>query len=121
MEITEAVTTLAALAQESRLRVFRLLVRHGEAGLAAGRIASAVGVPHNTLSTHLAILQNAGLVTSRRESRSIIYRVDFDGMRGLLAYLLEDCCRADHASIEPLLASLAPDCCQPETRTGEIR
>ncbi len=113
MEMKAAVAALGALAQESRLRVFRLLIQHGEAGLAAGRIASAVGVPHNTLSTHLAILQNAGLVTSRRESRSIIYRIHFDGMRGLMAYLLQDCCRAEHASIEPLLASLAPDCCQP--------
>ena len=118
MEMIAAIAALGALAQESRLRVFRLLIRHGEEGLAAGRIATEVGVPHNTLSTHLAILQNAGLVTSRRESRSIIYRIDFDGMRGLMAYLLEDCCRAKRASIEPLLASLAPDCCQP-IRTGD--
>ncbi len=118
MEIYDAVAALGALAQASRLRVFRLLIQHGETGLAAGRIATEVGVPHNTLSTHLAILQNAGLVASRRESRSIIYRIDFDGMRGLMAYLLEDCCHANHASLEPLLASLAPACCEPTT-TGD--
>ena len=76
-----------ALAQSSRLNAFRLLVTHGETGLAAGEIARQLDIPHNTLSSHLSILSNAGLVSSERRSRSIIYRVDFEGMRELLAFL----------------------------------
>ena len=82
---------LTALGQESRLRAFRLLIKQGPKGIAAGDVARRLGIPHNTLSAHLSILSNAGLVTSRRAGRSIIYAVDFDGMRGLLAFLMEDC------------------------------
>jgi DNA-binding transcriptional ArsR family regulator len=73
MDISVAVKALGALSQESRLKAFRLLVRSGDEGMAAGRIADALSIPHNTLSTHLSTLVNAGLVNSRRESRSIIY------------------------------------------------
>ena len=79
MDQSQTIKALAALAQESRLQAFRLLVRSGPDGLAAGEIARRLDVPHNTLSSHLAILANAGLLTSHRQSRSIIYRIDFDG------------------------------------------
>jgi len=93
MEITQAVQSLSALAQESRLTAFRLLVIAGRPGMAAGDIAESLGVPHNTLSTHLAVLNRAGLLQSRREGRKIFYAVDFDGTRSLLRFLLQDCCR----------------------------
>ena len=97
-----------ALAQESRLKAFRLLVHSGQGGLAAGEIARRLDIPHNTLSSHLAILGNAGLVVSHRESRSIIYQVDFTGTRELLAFLMEDCCQGQPELCEPLLDSLQP-------------
>lgn len=93
MESTAAVNALSALAQDSRLAIFRLLVAAGPAGLPAGSIAGALGVPAPTLSFHLAQLSRAGLVSSRREGRSIIYAADFAAMNGLLAYLTENCCR----------------------------
>lgn len=87
-----ALAALAALAQPTRLAVFRLLVRQEPEGLAAGAIAAAVGGPHNTLSTHLAILARAGLVRAARDGRSIVYRADLAGMRQLVTFLLADCC-----------------------------
>lgn len=98
MEMTEAARTLDALAQETRLSIFRALVRassrqKGEGGLAAGAIGAALGVGAATLSFHLKELANAGLVTARREGRSIIYTANFAAMEGLLAFLLKDCCR----------------------------
>ena len=95
MDQTEAVTALGALAQETRLSVFRLLVRAGPHGMVAGAIAEHNGVPVSTMSHHLAILERADLVVSRRESRHIHYTANFDGMRGLLGFLLEDCCRGN--------------------------
>jgi ArsR family transcriptional regulator len=99
-----AVNALAALAQESRLAVFRLLVRQGPEGLAAGAIARRLRVPAATMSFHLSQLSRAGLITSRREGRSIIYSANFDRMRALVDFLTENCCegRADDAcGIEP--------------------
>lgn len=119
MDISTTVRALGALAQESRLRAFRLLVNSGPDGLAAGEIARRLQIPHNTLSSHLAILVNAGLVASRRESRSIIYRVNFDGTRELLAFLMEDCCQGQPELCAPLLDSLLPGCCAPADITGE--
>lgn len=87
-----ALAAFGALAQPTRLAVFRLLVRQEPDGLPAGAIAAAVGGPHNTLSTHLAVLARAGLVTATREGRSIVYRADLEGMRQLVAFLLADCC-----------------------------
>lgn len=87
-----ALAALAALGQSTRLEIFRLLIRAEPKGLAAGAIAEAVGAPHNTLSTHLAILARAGLVRGARDGRSIIYRADIEGMRGLIAFLVDDCC-----------------------------
>jgi ArsR family transcriptional regulator len=93
MESAVALKGLSALAQESRLAVFRLLVKAGQEGMAAGDVARALGFTPNTLSTQLNILSNAGLVTSRRVGRSIIYAADYDGMSALLLYLMEDCCQ----------------------------
>ena len=93
MDTLDAVRKLSALAQDRRLDAFRLLVRNGPDGTPAGDIARELGVPHNTMSSHLAILEQAGLVASRRVGRSILYAVQFEGMRGLLSFLMEDCCR----------------------------
>lgn len=112
MEIRTATRSLAALAQESRLAAFRLLVRAGGDGMAAGAIAQTLDIPNNTLSTHLAALQNAGLIRSRREGRSIIYSVDFDGTRALLGFLLEDCCQGAPEVCTPALDSVLADCCR---------
>jgi DNA-binding transcriptional ArsR family regulator len=92
MEMSHAVEALGALAQGSRLAVFRLLVRAGAEGMAAGAIGERLGLPPATLSFHLAHLTRAGLASSRQEGRFVIYRVDFEGMGTLLAYLTEDCC-----------------------------
>lgn len=117
MEITTAVAALAALAQESRLKVFRLLVRQGQAGMAAGDIARTLAVPHNTMSAHLAVLARARLVASRKEGRSVIYAVNLDGTRELLSFLLEDCCRGEPQLCAPLIESTLADCCPTESVT----
>jgi DNA-binding transcriptional ArsR family regulator len=111
MDINAAIPALGALAQETRLEAFKLLVQSGADGMPAGGIARALGVPHNTMSSHLAILVNAGLVGSQREGRSILYRVDFDGTRELLAFLMEDCCRGRPEVCSPVLDSVLPGCC----------
>jgi len=92
MDSPHALAALAALGQPTRLSIFRLLVRKEPAGLTAGALAEAVGCPHNTLSTHVAILARAGLVTGVREGRTITYRADAAGTRGLIAFLVMDCC-----------------------------
>lgn len=88
-----AVDALGALAHETRLSVFRMLVKAGPEGLIAGAIAELAGVPPSTMSHHLATLERAGLVRSERESRLIRYRADYPGMRRLLAFLMQDCCQ----------------------------
>ena len=95
MEKLEAVAALAALAQDTRLDVFRLLVRAGPEGLPAGRIGERLGLPSATLSFHLNQLRHAGLVTFQREGRSLIYAAEYAAMNALLAYLTENCCRGD--------------------------
>jgi ArsR family transcriptional regulator len=113
MDVESAVAALGALAQGSRLAVFRLLVQRGPTGLAAGEISERVGVPPTTLSFHLAQLSHAGLVTARRESRSIIYAADYDGMQHLMNFLTENCCTRGLLSCGPP-ASLKPT--QPKRR-----
>jgi DNA-binding transcriptional ArsR family regulator len=116
MEPTTAIKRLSALAQDSRLAVFRLLIQAGREGLPAGEIARNLEVPANTLSAQLSILANAGLVASRRDGRSIIYTADYDGMSELLVYLTEDCCGGRPEVCAPLaeVASRAACCNQPE-------
>lgn len=111
METRNASEALSALGHENRLRVFRLLMRHGLAGLSAGSISDALGVAPNTLSAHLTVLVRAGLITSRRQGRLVIYAVDFDGTKELLAFLMEDCCRAERKISHPLITSALSNCC----------
>jgi len=92
MNDNTAITALSALAQEHRLRVFRLLVRHGPSGLPAGEIAARIGAAPSALSFHLAHLERAGLLRSRRVQRHVYYAVEAEGMRQLLSFLTEDCC-----------------------------
>ncbi len=95
MKATEVVPALAALAQENRLDVFRLLVQAGPGGMAAGHIADKLGLVSATLSFHLAQLKHAGLVTVRRNGRSLIYAADYARMNGLIDFLTENCCGGD--------------------------
>ncbi|MGZ5938861.1 MAG: ArsR/SmtB family transcription factor [Rhizomicrobium sp.] len=99
-----AISGLAALAQPTRLAIFRLLIKHEPVGITAGVIADTIGAPHNTLSSHLAILVRAGLLRSARKGRTIIYRSDVDGMQTLLSFLVNDCCDG-HPELCNLLAT----------------
>ncbi len=95
MEKADAIAALGALAQGTRLDVFRLLVQAGADGMPAGQIGERLGLPSATLSFHLNQLRHAGLVTFRRESRSLIYAAEYAAMNDLLAYLTENCCQGD--------------------------
>ncbi|MBS0361417.1 MAG: helix-turn-helix transcriptional regulator [Proteobacteria bacterium] len=117
MEGAAAVGALGALAHPGRLEVFRLLVQAGPEGMAAGEIARATGSLANTLSANLNILAGAGLATSRREGRSIIYAAGYDRMRELLAFLMEDCCAGKPEICAPL-AAVASQCCAAEAATA---
>ena len=110
MDISKATKALGALSQETRLDAFRLLVRRGADGMAAGDIARTLNVPHNTLSAHLAVLANAGLVVSRRQGRSIIYGIDLEGVPALMSFLMEDCCQGRPDVCGPLIASVLSGC-----------
>jgi DNA-binding transcriptional ArsR family regulator len=106
----DAISVLSALAQPTRLEIFRLLLKHEPIGITAGVIADAIGAPHNTISTHLAILVRAGLLHSARDGRSIIYRADIGGMRALIGFLLNDCCDG-HPELCNLLVGLNAKSC----------
>jgi ArsR family transcriptional regulator len=111
MELTPAVASLSALAHEGRLRIFRMLVQAGVMGLPAGEIARQLETPPNTLSANLNVLSHAGLVSSRRQGRSIIYTAEYDRMRELLGFLVEDCCGGSPEICAPLADVLrAADC-----------
>ena len=105
-----AVGSLSALAHETRLAVFRMLVKAGPDGMIAGAIAETHGVPPSTMSHHLATLERAGLVQSTRTSRLIHYRADFAAMRRLLTFLMQDCCQGAPEMCGDLMAGLA---CEP--------
>src|SRR4051812_18986040 len=98
MERSDAIAALAALAQESRLDVFRLLVQAGTDGLPAGQIGERLGLPSATLSFHLNQLKQAGLLTFPREGRALIYAAEYPPMNALLAYLTENCCQGDSSA-----------------------
>jgi ArsR family transcriptional regulator, arsenate/arsenite/antimonite-responsive transcriptional repressor len=121
MDVNSAIDALAALAQETRLAVFRLLVREGPEGLPAGVIAERLGIPAPTLSFHLNQLSAAELVVGRRDGRSMIYAVNFAGMRDLLGFLVEDCCGGRPELCAPALASgeAAPSGCAPARRRAK--
>jgi ArsR family transcriptional regulator, arsenate/arsenite/antimonite-responsive transcriptional repressor len=107
MEKTDAVAALAALAQDSRLDVFRLLVQAGPKGMPAGEIATALKLAPNTLTFHFDRLRGAGLVTVRRDGRSMIYAARFESMNALLAYLTENCCRGAPQACAPAICKPA--------------
>ncbi|VAX31271.1 hypothetical protein MNBD_NITROSPINAE05-1371 [hydrothermal vent metagenome] len=109
MEISIAVSALSALAQGSRLGIFRFLVQAGKNGVPAGKIAERLDLPASTLSFHLNQLKQAGLLTCRRESRTLFYSANYDSMNDLLAYLMENCCQG-----EPEKCDL-PALCAPES------
>jgi DNA-binding transcriptional ArsR family regulator len=117
MDEMRAVGALSALGQPTRLQVFRLLVKAGPDGLAAGAAATSLGVPSNTMSTHLGLLVRAGLAHVRRDGRSMIYTVDQEGMRALLAFLLADCCGGRPEMCAPLLEVVEEARCDPR-KTG---
>ena len=102
MKKLEALAALAALAQDNRLDIFRLLVRAGRDGMSAGSIASALKLAPNTLTFHLDRLREADLATVRRDGRSMIYAARYDAMNGLLAYLTENCCQGNPEECAPL-------------------
>ncbi len=97
MGTKEAIGALGALAQETRLTIFRLLVERGPRGLSAGAIAEELELPASSLSFHLAQLHHAGLIAQQRQSRSLIYSVDFAAMNALMGYLTENCCGGNNA------------------------
>jgi ArsR family transcriptional regulator, arsenate/arsenite/antimonite-responsive transcriptional repressor len=92
MEAKPIISALAALAHEHRLAIYRLLVQTGPEGMAAGEISEAMGIAPSSLSFHLALLNRAGLIAQRRESRSLIYSADFARMNALVGFLTENCC-----------------------------
>lgn len=121
MESNEAIGGLAALAQETRLQAFKILVRHEPEGVAAGELARLLKVPQNTLSTHLAILSQASLVSSERQSRSIMYRANLEAVRGIVLHLLNDCCNGRPELCAPLIEELTTSrltkaCCGENSR-----
>ena len=115
MESEGTILALAAMAQSTRLDVFRLLVKHEPDGLAAGDIARALAVPQNTMSSHLSILSRAGLVSAQRFSRSIIYRADLARLQDVMLFMLRDCCDGRPEICAPLIEGLTP-CCPPKKK-----
>ena len=99
MDIKKALLIFDTLSQETRLNAFRLLIKAGPDGLAAGTISYQLGTPHNTMSFHLNHLSNAGIVRSHRKGRSSIYTANFDMMRKLIGFMVNDCCSSEFASI----------------------
>jgi DNA-binding transcriptional ArsR family regulator len=106
MDVDDALEAFSALAQPTRLDVFRLLIRHEPNGLPAGEIARTIDVPHNTMSTHLSILTRAGLIEAERRSRSIVYRARLGAVGELAGFLLHDCCGGRPEICAPVLAPL---------------
>jgi DNA-binding transcriptional ArsR family regulator len=110
MEIQDALESLAALSQETRLWVFRVLVQAGPEGLPAGEIADALSCRQNTMSSHLRQLHATGLIDSRRQGRQVVYRANYGAVRELIMFLVEDCCDGSSQVCEPLGQSLAACC-----------
>lgn len=113
MEMNDAIDALSALAHQGRLTIFRELVKAGPLGLAAGEVSRRVGIAPNTLSASFTVLSRAGLVTSRRQGRSIIYAAAYDRMSGLLAYLMEDCCQGRPEVCAPVVEIAERAACCP--------
>lgn len=111
MKTTQAISALSALAQETRLEVFRLLIRRLPDGVPAGELAAQFGIPASTMSAHLAILTRSGLTQSERQGRTIYYTAELDGIRGLLEFLVKDCCRGKSKECGNLLEAALSPCC----------
>jgi ArsR family transcriptional regulator len=110
MEQADAISALGALAQDTRLETFRLLVKREPEGVPAGELARSLSVPQNTLSSHLSVLARAGLVVGERRSRSIIYRANLETFRALTLFMVQDCCGGSDQLCVPLLEGLrSPD------------
>ena len=116
MDERQALIAFGALSQETRLRLLRSLVVAGPEGIAAGALAEQVAVSPSNVSFHLKELERAGLVTARRDARSIVYSVEYDAMSGLIRFLMQDCCSGRPEICAPALA--AP-CCQPGEGTRQ--
>jgi DNA-binding transcriptional ArsR family regulator len=110
MEAADAIDAFSALSQPTRLEAFRLLVKQEPDGLPAGEIARRLDVPHNTMSTHLAILSRAGLISVERHSRSMICRVQLGAVRSLVMFLLKDCCNGKPELCAPLVDEISSTC-----------
>ncbi len=107
MDVNDALEALSALSNETRLWVFRLLVQAGHEGMTAGDIAENLSSRQNTMSSHLKLLSQAGLISSRREGRHIIFRADYEAIQGLVLFLMEDCCQGKAEVCGPVAESLA--------------
>ncbi|MBV5270337.1 MAG: helix-turn-helix transcriptional regulator [Afipia sp.] len=118
MKNDQAIEVLAALAQPTRMQAFRTLVNREPTGVSAGDLARMLGVPQNTLSSHLSILSRAGLVTAERQSRSIIYRADLQTFQAVALFLFQDCCRDHPEFCAPLIKSLASRCVSAKEAVG---
>ena len=121
MEIKTAVTALAALAQETRLSIFRLLVEAGPEGVSAGRIGEMLEVPAATLSFHLKELARARLVSTRQERQFIYYAVDFEHMADLMTFLTQNCCRGMPEKCLAVVETALGRCCPPKLKTKQKR
>jgi ArsR family transcriptional regulator, arsenate/arsenite/antimonite-responsive transcriptional repressor len=113
MDNSNVIAALSALAQPTRLETFRLLVAKEPEGIAAGELARLAAVPQNTMSTHLAVLTQSGLIRGERVSRSILYRADLERFSGIMLFLVKDCCGGRPEICAPLIADLSP-CCAPK-------
>ena len=109
MDINEALTAFSALSNKPRLDAFRLLIKAGVAGMSSGQIGERLGAKQNSTSTNLSILEASGLISSTRQGRSVIYSANMDGIRGLLGFLMEDCCGGHPDICQPVLNEIA--CC----------
>jgi ArsR family transcriptional regulator len=119
MDRSKAIAAFAALAQATRLKVFRRLLKAYPGQIAAGEIARNCKVPHNTMSAHLAVLARAGLVAVRPEGRMMFYSADLDGFRWLVSFLMRDCCNGRAEICAPILAEM--NCCIPTKRREKVR
>ena len=110
MDKSQALAALAALGQDTRIEIFRLLVRAGTTGVPAGEIASSLGTVQNTTSAHLKVLDHAGLIRAERDGRIVRYFADMTGIRDLLAYLMEDCCNGAPELCQPVIQAVTCNC-----------
>jgi len=110
MDKSKALSALSALGQDTRLEVFRLLVRAGREGVSAGQVATQLGAVQNTMSSHLKVLTHAGLIRAERDGRTIRYVADMTGFRDLLSFLMEDCCNGSPDLCRPVIEAITCDC-----------